>query len=490
MGPAGFEPATSRLSAGCSSQTKLWARLSSPISYISSLDLPFLMPTSPVRERREALLSDPRVARWYKSRRSESTAQAQLAQLELFLRRTSLTLDDLVRVGKEQKAGQSRKFEDVVLSWIGTERKAGRPDAYLSTNWAAVRSLLKHEEAAPDWTPKFKIRAGETLMAEVVPTPEQLREVLDRTSTPRTRAVILFLATTGVRIGVLGSRYSALGLRLKHLPELKLGEECSFEKVPFRVDVPAELSKGGQAYFAFGTEEAASAIVAYLDRRTERGELLTPESALLAPEPKTSTVHLRRAPDGVAFLSEKGVADEIRTALARTQPKGVRWRPYVLRSFASSQMMVAENAGLITRDAREFLLGHTADIGRRYNLGKGRVRSDLVEEVRAMYAQTADKFLRITSLTERTLDYRPLLRVLLGGVGYSKSDIDAMGELTEESVINAIRAKRPEGREIPAPKPGENARVVAVSELDAFLSKGWRPIAAAGNERFVVAAPN
>lgn len=448
---------------------------------------------SPTRERRDALLSDPRILRWFKDHRAASTAEVQLTQFELFLRRTGLDVDHLLSLAKAQATGKSRRFEDAIHAWIETERKAGRPDSYIGTNWAAVRSFLKHEEAAPSWTPKLKVRFGTTLMTEVVPSPEQLRAVLDRTPVHRVRALILLLSTSGIRPGVLGNRFDPPnGLRLGAFPDLRLDgpDGPRFERTPIRINVPAELSKGGQQYFAMATEEAATEYILYLRERIARGEHLTGQSAAFAPEPKASHIHLRRAADGTAFLNEKGLADEVRRAFAKTIPEGVRWRVYVLRAFASSQMTVAESAHLITRDAREFLLGHVADIGRRYNLGKGKVRADLEEDVREQYARVADSHLRILTIAERGVDYRPVLRVLLAGAGYSKAQIDAMGELTEDTVIAAIREKRTAGVEVPRPKPGDNARTVSVGELDRWLELGWKPIAPAGSERFVIGAPN
>lgn len=444
-----------------------------------------------VRESRECLLADPRVERWYKNRGTKSTSETYLANLELFLRRADIDVDRLIRIASAQRNGKGKdgRFADLILTWVEKEREAGRPDAYLAVVWASLRSFLKSVEAAPSWVPKLKVRSGSTILNEVVPTPEQLRAVLDRTAIPRTRAAILFLATTGVRPGVVASRATANGLRLRDLPDLDV-TTLSLSQVPFRVNVPAELSKGGSGYFTFGTAETGEALTAYLRHRVARGEELTPASALFAPEPKTPDAHLRMAEDNVAFLSEKGFSQEIRIALRKTQPEGVRWRPYVLRSFASSQLMLAENAGLITRDAREFMLGHVADIGRRYNIGKGRVRSDLENDVREMYTRASDRFLRVLTISERGVDYRPILRVLLSGAGYTKAQIDAMGDLSEERVIEAIRAKRNETVQVEAPKPGENAKVVPVSDLDRYLSAGWKPISAAGSDRFVIGAPN
>lgn len=436
---------------------------------------------APVRERREALLSDPRIKRWHKDHRQISTAEIQLAQLELFLRRTGATVDSLLEAARSQRARKSRRFEDLIHAWIERERAGGRPDSYLATNWYSVRSFLRHEESAPEWAPKLKVRFGTTITNEVVPTPEQLRAVLDRTPVPRVRSLILMLGTSGMRIGVMGSRYSVDGLRLRDLPDLNSGR-LEFDRMPFRIDIPAGLSKSGSPYFTFATEETAREYLTYLRQRVERGEHLGPSSPVFAPEPKASNVHLRVAPDGAAFISEKGLADEIRRAFAKVVPPGVRWRPYVLRSFASSQLMLAENAGLITRDAREFLLGHSADIGRRYNLAKGRVRTDLREEVREMYSRAAGRFLRVLTLSEPESLRHEFRTLLLVKEGLSIAEAEEWAKLPAEEILERLSDRR---ETVPAPNSNNDSRrqqrIVSVAEAESLLDRGWEVLTSAGD---------
>jgi len=440
-----------------------------------------------IQARQELLRRDPDVLRWIKAHRSETTARAQLQQLELFCRRTGKSPADLVRLGRAQRNGKSREFEDVVLKWIDQQRKAGRPDSYISLVFAAVRSWLKHEEAAPDWKPRLKVRFGSTILNEVVPTPEQLRAVLDQTPVPRLRALLLFHATSGARLGVSGHGIYPNGLRLRHLPDLDMDRTPSG---PLKVEIPAELSKAGNPYFTFITEEAHAELLTYLRERVARGEKLTPNSALFAPEPKAPNSQKRMADDGTVFLGEKAISGQLKRMLRKVAPKGVRWRPYVLRSFASSQMMMAENAQLMSRDTREFLLGHVADIGRRYNLGKGRIREDLEKQVREQYARASDKFLRILTISPTTeVDVRALYRLALASAGYSDKEIERM-PMTQEAVYKAVLARQKATHPVPKPKAGDNARTVLVSELDDYLKQGWKPISAAGSDRFVVGAPN
>ena len=65
-------------------------------------------------------------------------------------------------------------------------------------------------------------------------------------------------------------------------------------------------------------------------------------------------------------------------------------------------------------------------------------------------------------------------------------------ELLLKSSVGPDVAPECRARQLPRSRhtrPGDNARTVDVSELDAWLSRGWRPIAPAG-ARFVVGAPS
>jgi hypothetical protein len=435
-----------------------------------------MTPPRTATESRERLLKDPRVERWYKNRATRSTADNYLDALDRFLRRNDIDLDGFESIARAQRDGKGKdqRFADLVLRWVENERKAGRPDSYLATNWAAVKSYLKSVEAAPSWTPKLKIRAATTISTERVPTPQELRAVLDRTSIPRTRAAILFLATTGVRPGVLASRATVDGLRLRDLPDLDV-KKLEIGRRPFVVRVPVQLSKGGSAYFCFGNDEAAEAILAYLRlRRDKRDERLDGSSALFAPEPKMTPEHARRAPDGAEFLSEKGFSHEIRRALRKVQPSGVRWRPYVLRAFTSSQLMVAENAQLITRDYREFLLGHTADIGRRYNVAKGKASEAIENDLRKSYNRAADRYLRILTVDERRDSATQLKVELLKMVGYTAVEAESLVADEKSDVAKLVRAKLGSSA---SPEP---QRIVSVEEAQSLLRDGWKVQTAVG----------
>jgi len=92
---------------------------------------------------------------------------------------------------------------------------------------------------------------------------EQVRKVLDFTPDIRNKAIIHFIAASGVRIGALPD------LKIKHTREMPLG--CKSVII---------YSDEKEEYTAFLTSEASKALDAYLEKRSRDGEQLKPDSPL------------------------------------------------------------------------------------------------------------------------------------------------------------------------------------------------------------------
>jgi hypothetical protein len=63
-----------------------------------------------------------------------------------------------------------------------------------------------------------------------------------------------------------------------------------------------------------------------------------------------------------------------------------KWRPYVLRAYFDTQLMVAENHGRISHAYRQFFMGHKGDMEARYTTNKGRLPDDVIEDMRRSFA--------------------------------------------------------------------------------------------------------
>ena len=97
-------------------------------------------------------------------------------------------------------------------------------------------------------------------------TREQINQMLT-VADERTGAIILFLASTGIRIGALPE------IKLKHLV-VEDGNTSTSTSI-YRISI-----YDGE-YFTFCTPEATNAINRYLEYRTRSGEKLGPDSPLI-----------------------------------------------------------------------------------------------------------------------------------------------------------------------------------------------------------------
>ena len=399
-----------------------------------------MAPKPTTAERRATLLrTRPDVAAWFKDHGKIATATTQLDQLEIFLRRTGLDVRALVESAKKDP----RKLKTVVSEYVRTEQAAGRKAKYILNVWWGVRSFLSSIEAAPEWNPKVeKTEADEEDTARTVPTHDQFRQIASAVKSGRDRAVVFLLASSGVRIGVLATQFEpADGLRLKHLPELRLGEVPIFEKVPFAVRVPAHLSKGKNAYYTFASHEAADAVLAMLKERQHGGETLAPESPLILPDTRGRSSE-RRAKDGASFMVRKALAERVKLAMGRVSPPGSRWSAHTLRAWFSTQMESCESRGLISRTRREFFMGHSLGVDGDYNVERPLSPAKL-DELRASYTRCEAALSTAHSSSDSNRDMQTR-KVMLRIVGYTEEELAKidLAAKTDDELIALADARR------------------------------------------------
>jgi hypothetical protein len=71
--------------------------------------------------------------------------------------------------------------------------------------------------------------------------------------------------------------------------------------------------------------------------------------------------------------------DTIRRPIRRA---GFEWRPYILRRYFDTRLMIIEMDGVIIRDFRVFWMGHRGDIEHTYTLNK-QLPKDVREKMRS-----------------------------------------------------------------------------------------------------------
>ncbi|MDG6969858.1 MAG: hypothetical protein JRN54_01965, partial [Nitrososphaerota archaeon] len=182
-------------------------------------------------------------------------------------------------------------------------------------------------------------------------------------------------------------------------------------------------------------------------------------------------------------------------ALGSSAPKGVRWRPYVLRSYCSTRLLMAEGGGKITRDLREAILGHDGGIAARYNVGKN-WGVDLLKEARTSYKR-AETYLNTVQAPVSEDVFSEMRKGLLLGLGYTADNLKAMdlGEIDDAKFQELVTTKRTElvasmTSSAPSLAPVRRIqKVVDESEVDPYLEQGWTVHTTLGGGKRVVLNP-
>lgn len=402
------------------------------------------------------------------ARGSIITADIYLRRLAGFCRQCRTTPQSLLTM-KEQS------LYDLVLDFVGEEEQKQRAGSYIEHSLKAVRSWLSHNGIR--FTRRIKIRGVKqtpTLADERVPTQEELRRIF-LAATPRDRVSCVFIAHCGLRPETLGNYQGNDGLRIKDIPEMHAKDgKVEFDVVPPMVVVRPELSKGRNRYFTFLSEEGCECLKEYLEERMRQGEKLAPESDIVHPK-----VSEKR------FVRTINIGDGIRNAI---RGAGFRWRPYVLRAYFDTQLLLAESKGKITHTYRQFFMGHVGDMEARYTTNKGRLPKDLIEDMRGAYKR-CQPFLQTTKTgpgeEELKVAFRRQLLLLTGMKGneMQKLNLEAM---TDEEIQDILRKRLPQA----LMNNGNRQKVVPMAEVETFITQGWEFVNTLPNERAIIRLPD
>ncbi len=324
--------------------------------------------------KKDSLLSNQDIQRWYDNlaRSSVVTAEVRLRKLGKFCENNNMTPRELIELGLKDPRAVADLLEDNITT---LERKRYAPQ-YIKTVITAVKSWLHHFDIEVKRRIKIaNVDATPTLADERVPETSELTELFNRADL-RAGAVISLMGKAGLRPQVLGNHNATDGLMIQDLPELEvINGIARFTKIPARVIVRSTLSKAGHKYFSFITETGAEKIIAYLNQRMIDGEILGPESPVIVPFSKYK--RFRGKNEGRKFLCTAIIERDVRDTM---RPR-FKWRPYVLRAFFDTQLLIAESRGKIAHDFRVFFMGHTGSMEAKYTTNKSILPKALTDEM-------------------------------------------------------------------------------------------------------------
>ena len=413
------------------------------------------------------LLEDPKISRWHSNlaRGSQVTADVYLRRLGNFCESTKITPHRLAAMDEEE-------LYNLLLDTV-TNMEKNYTGSYTQSVIKAIKSWLRHNGV--EVKREIKIRGAEdapTLKDEKIPTQAELKKIFLSTD-HKGRTASVLIAHSGLRIETVGNYLGDDGLRIRDLPELRVVEESiEFEQIPAIVIVRKELSKAGHQYFSFLTEEGCDYIKDYLEMRVRSGEKLGEDSPIVTPKQRMKP-----------FIRSTNVGDVIRDGIRRA---GYPWRPYVLRSYFDTEMMLAESKGLVLRDYRQFWMGHKGDIEHRYTLNKGRLPGEVVEDLREAYRRGQEYLQTGRSESDSEERLRDSFRKqLLAVAGFKPEEVDGMDLSMEDSEFQELVRRRLLGS-----LPGRGQKVVSVGEVERYLSEGWGFVSTLPNRRAVLTPPD
>jgi len=421
----------------------------------------------------------PDFKRWYDNlaRGSKITANENARVLYRFMKMHNMTPKSII----EQTKQDTRKFEDFLFDFVTRLESEGKAPSYIQIYLKVVRSWLQFNSIKL----LRRIKVGDTsrtptIEDERVPTKDELSQIIGYAK-PRGKTSICFMAFSGLRPQVLGDNTGIDGLRLGDLPELDIKEsQVEFLKMPSMVIVRPELSKAKHRYFTFLGPEGCRHLKAYLEKRIADGEILSKDTPIIAYKSGYGTTGYDDSSTRTNnHVTTKTLTKEIRDAM---RPK-YTWRPYVLRAYFDTQLLIAENNGRMAHAYRQFFMGHKGDIEARYTTNKGRLPDEFIEDMRESYRRSLE-YIETTrvEVAEDKLQ-NALRRQLLLVAGFDGDEIDEMDlGMSDEEFQDTVR-KRLVGSMV---NNGNSQRVVSVEDVEEFLGKGWSFVAKLSDEKAIL----
>ena len=413
-----------------------------------------------------SLFTDVNVKRWY-----DNVARGSFVTADVYLRRLGSFCNHFNRSPKDLLTMSEDSLFNLLLDYVTSMEQKGYAGSYIHSTIKAVKSWLSHYGI--EIKRKIKIRGAQetpSLKDERVPTKDELRKIF-LSGDKKARVASVFVAHSGLRIESLGDYRGNDGLKVSDLPELKVGNDIvEFEQIPTKVIVREPLSKAGHEYFSFLSEEGCEYLRDYLEERIREGEEIGPDTSVI-----TSKIRLK------AFIRSTNIGDLIRTPIRKT---GFRWRPYVLRSYFDTQVMLAESKGLVIRDYRVFWMGHKGDIEAIYTTNKHKLPDSVVESMRDSYRKS-EEFLQTTKAEVSEEKLKTAFREqLLLAVGLSQEEVDTIDLLSlSDEDLQAMLRKKLLGEKT---NDCTTQKVVVVDEVERYLNDGWEFVATLPNSNVIL----
>ncbi len=348
------------------------------------------------KTKKSSMLANPDVKRWYDNtaRGSRNTAEMRLRKLIRFCQMHQMSAMQLAELGMRDV----KTVTDLLEDHVGMMEQQGYAPAYIEGHLKSIKSWLRHFDVYIQRRIRItNTHLTPTLADERVPNEQEMTEIFNK-SELRDAVIMSLMAKSGLRPEVLGNDNGSDGLTMKDLPDIIIQEGIArCVNRPMRIVVRAEISKARHQYFTYATTNAISIILSYLNERLSNGEPMHGNSPLVAPSSKY--LIRRRGKEVNSFLMTKQISNRVRKVF---RPR-FAWRPYVLRAYFDTQLLIAESEGKIAHDFRAFFMGHRGSIEATYTTNKSILPEKLIKAMKDSFDRS-EEYLDIETSEDKTAE--------------------------------------------------------------------------------------
>ncbi|MCY4491470.1 MAG: hypothetical protein OXC46_08425, partial [Thaumarchaeota archaeon] len=172
----------------------------------------------------------------------------------------------------------------------------------------------------------------------------------------------------------------------------------------------------------------------------------------------------------------------------------IKARPYVLRAYFDTQLLLAESHGKMTHAYRQFFMGHKGDIEARYTTNKGRLTDEMSSDMRRSFSQS-EAFISTGTNNTPQQDKKEMLlemwreQAKMHGLDHLKIKIEKQrsngAELTGFEEVDTIRGAilASQGTE---DLPYNGKIVYDENQLIHHVCNGWEPVQELDGGRFLI----
>ena len=298
------------------------------------------------------------VRRWYLTlaRSSMNTANVRLKHLMIFCRLNNIKASDMLAFDKY-------RLKNMIIDHLNWMQEQGYSNGYQESILKAIKSWLRFNDISIDIP--FRHDIAIVAKSQMLPSDEEYKHIISNAEL-RARATIALVSKSGLRLQVLGNYNASDGLKIRDIPDIIISNKPIATATPCLIKVRAELSKNRKPYITFLSKQGVKYLLAYLNDRLKKGEVLNDDSPIIA---SSNGKH----------ISTLTVSKIIRKHLRRL---GYNIRPYDLRHWFATRLEVSG----INDSIREALMGHISGIKHHYTYAKHNLAKDLINALRYAYA--------------------------------------------------------------------------------------------------------